>query len=305
MNYKQKMLLMVLIFASVGNAQTSFQCHTKMGQNLDFNLLSDSCMLTDNRCDTDYQFRDAFHSKKLTTTIGIMVMCENGDCYVESDTLKKLSEHVKIAYAKYGIDIRVDFLKYINNTGGPSTSFGIYQKYAINPESVVNIFYSHKKIDYCTAFAMVPWSGMHFIWLNTNCLWAWNFNSLVHELGHIFGLAHSMSKSYIEGGTCEQCDEPVHDLDDQSFNYRGDWVADTPANPVRSIERNFTDDCNAVEAGLEYDCDGALIDLENGGAENFMTYNVMGCLNHFTPQQVSRMKCWGCQEEMAGHVSCV
>ncbi len=110
--------------------------------------------------------------------------------------------------------------------------------------------------------------------INNDC--ATNGSSLAHEMGHFFSLLHthgndntSLTSELVDGSNC--------DTD-------GDGICDTPADPMLGHDSvdNF---CNYI--GTETDAHG---DAFHPDVANIMSYSRKGCRNHFTPQQLARMR---------------
>eukprot|EP00760_Papus_ankaliazontas_P023016 PhM_4_TR19116/c0_g1_i1/m.81101 len=120
--------------------------------------------------------------------------------------------------------------------------------------------------------ASLPWDSAHDSYLNyvqvtPNAIsgmrpsaYYGGGRTLVHEVGHYFGLLHTFNT---EG----QCDAS------------GDYVSDTPT------QKDSTDPSTA--------CDKVLDTCTGGGADdtkNFMDYSADKCMEHFTAGQISRLQ---------------
>ncbi|KAG5285551.1 hypothetical protein AALO_G00004680 [Alosa alosa] len=101
-------------------------------------------------------------------------------------------------------------------------------------------------------------------------------NTMIHEMGHIFGLYH-VFKGVSER---ESCDDPCQEI--EASMETGDLCADTAPTPKSKACRDpdpVNDTC-----GLTH--------YYNTPYSNYMSYTDDNCTNHFTPNQVARMHCY-------------
>ncbi|XP_038156424.1 pappalysin-2 [Cyprinodon tularosa] len=101
-------------------------------------------------------------------------------------------------------------------------------------------------------------------------------NTMIHEMGHIFGLYH-VFKGVNER---ESCDDPCQETTPSMET--GDLCADT-APTIKSKA------CQDPEA---YNDSCGFTIYRNTPYRNYMSYTDDNCTNHFTPNQVARMHCY-------------
>ncbi|XP_051556019.1 pappalysin-2-like [Myxocyprinus asiaticus] len=101
-------------------------------------------------------------------------------------------------------------------------------------------------------------------------------NTMIHEMGHIFGLYH-VFKGVSER---ESCDDPCQET--TASMETGDLCADTAPTP-KSKACHDPDPVNDTCGLTQY---------KNTPYNNYMSYTDDDCTNHFTPNQVARMHCY-------------
>nr|XP_020469038.1 pappalysin-2 isoform X1 [Monopterus albus] len=101
-------------------------------------------------------------------------------------------------------------------------------------------------------------------------------NTMIHEMGHIFGLYH-VFKGVSERDSCDDpCQETTPSME------TGDLCADTAPTPKSKA-------CHDPE-GVNDTC--GVIMYQDTPFSNYMSYTDDNCTNHFTPNQVARMHCY-------------
>lgn len=150
---------------------------------------------------------------------------------------------------------------------------------AYNVPNVINIYFVSDPDGAC-GWARFPWKlPVDYIVIANSC--ADNNSTLVHELGHYFGLYHTHetfngtapeSVTRNSGDGCWDCETD------------GDKLCDTPADPNLSSTANNFPDCSYFgvamdECGVSY----------NPAIDNIMSYADKRCRTVFTPQQLARM----------------
>ncbi|XP_075994344.1 pappalysin-2 [Genypterus blacodes] len=101
-------------------------------------------------------------------------------------------------------------------------------------------------------------------------------NTMIHEMGHIFGLYH-VFKGVSERDSCDDpCQETTPSME------TGDLCADTAPTPKSKA-------CH--DPGAVNDTCGVIM-YQNTPYNNYMSYTDDDCTNHFTPNQVARMHCY-------------
>ncbi|KAG9273614.1 pappalysin-2 [Astyanax mexicanus] len=101
-------------------------------------------------------------------------------------------------------------------------------------------------------------------------------NTMIHEMGHIFGLYH-VFKGVSER---ESCDDPCRET--TASMETGDLCADTEPSPKSKVCRDpdpVNDTCGLTQ-------------YHNTPYTNYMSYTDDNCTNQFTPHQVARMHCY-------------
>uniref|UniRef100_A0A667XQM6 Pappalysin 2 n=1 Tax=Myripristis murdjan TaxID=586833 RepID=A0A667XQM6_9TELE len=101
-------------------------------------------------------------------------------------------------------------------------------------------------------------------------------NTMIHEMGHIFGLYH-VFKGVSERDSCDDpCQETTPSME------TGDLCADTAPTPKSKV-------CH--DPGTVNDTCGVTM-YQDTPYNNYMSYTDDNCTNHFTPNQVARMHCY-------------
>eukprot|EP00029_Vermamoeba_vermiformis_P003180 TRINITY_DN1355_c0_g1_i1.p1 TRINITY_DN1355_c0_g1~~TRINITY_DN1355_c0_g1_i1.p1 ORF type:complete len:339 (+),score=50.99 TRINITY_DN1355_c0_g1_i1:62-1078(+) len=102
-------------------------------------------------------------------------------------------------------------------------------------------------------------------------------NTILHEMGHVFGLLHTFTNTE----SCDTCSENVNSPD---LNAVGDMCSDT-------LPVSISFDCDTLTSNK--DCNnnqyGPISTLPQ---DNYMAYTPDTCQNRFTTQQTSRMRCY-------------
>ncbi|XP_034038636.1 pappalysin-2 [Thalassophryne amazonica] len=101
-------------------------------------------------------------------------------------------------------------------------------------------------------------------------------NTMIHEMGHIFGLYH-VFKGVSERDSCDDpCQETTASME------TGDLCADTAPTPKSKA-------CH--DPGAVNDTCGVTF-YQDTPYNNYMSYTDDNCTNHFTPNQAARMHCY-------------
>jgi hypothetical protein len=113
-------------------------------------------------------------------------------------------------------------------------------------------------------------TSLNYIFINEKALS--NNSTLLHELGHFFGLQHTFGKSPLELSTDEK-------PDGSNCISAGDFICDTPSDPNGKIDEN----CNflGLKNGLSY--------LVTPDVYNFMSYYPSKCKMRFSNTQLKLM----------------
>ncbi|XP_060729395.1 pappalysin-2 [Tachysurus vachellii] len=152
----------------------------------------------------------------------------------------------------------------------------------LNSSNTLNVFFAKSAQEELAGAATWPWAkealthqgGMilnpsYFGTVGHN-------NTMIHEMGHIFGLYH-VFKGVSER---ESCDDPCQEI--TASMETGDFCADTSPTPKSKA---------CQDPGLVNDTCGST-HYHNTPYNNYMSYTDDNCTNHFTPNQVARMHCY-------------
>ncbi|KAK3567564.1 hypothetical protein QTP86_020030, partial [Hemibagrus guttatus] len=152
----------------------------------------------------------------------------------------------------------------------------------LNSSNTLNVFFAKSAQEELAGAATWPWAkealthqgGMilnpsYFGTVGHN-------NTMIHEMGHIFGLYH-VFKGVSERESCDDpCQETIASME------TGDFCADTAPTPKSKA---------CQDPGLVNDTCGST-HYHNTPYNNYMSYTDDNCTNHFTPNQVARMHCY-------------
>lgn len=148
-----------------------------------------------------------------------------------------------------------------------------------NDSHSINIYYANSVItetgkDPSCGYAYYPVDSKNFIAIANSC--ATNHSTVIHEVGHFFGLAHTHDE------------ERGKELVDRRGNCStaGDTFCDTPADP-RLSRLNVNSNC--IYTGTGTDVDG---NAYRPDTRNFMSYSHASCRSSFTSEQLNRMRFW-------------
>ena len=97
-----------------------------------------------------------------------------------------------------------------------------------------------------------------------------NSSVLIHEIGHCLNLLHTHETFY-----------GIENIDGSNCNIAGDLICDTPADPglLQNGQYLVDEDCNYI-GGSNY----------NPDTKNIMSYTKIPCREHFTNEQIIRIK---------------
>ncbi|XP_060787136.1 pappalysin-2 isoform X1 [Neoarius graeffei] len=152
----------------------------------------------------------------------------------------------------------------------------------LNSSDTLNVFFSKSAQEELAGAATWPWAKealTHQGGMILNPSYFGTFghnNTMIHEMGHIFGLYH-VFKGVSER---ESCDDPCQET--TASMETGDFCADTAPTPKSKA---------CKDPGLVNDTCGSM-HYHNTPYNNYMSYTDDNCTNHFTPNQVARMHCY-------------
>jgi|GEM_PF-2931292 len=121
-------------------------------------------------------------------------------------------------------------------------------------------------------YTYFPQSNKDLLIVANNC--ATSGSTVVHELGHYFGLYHTHGKT--NGGASDELN------DGSNCIFGGDDVCDTPADP--NLSGQVTSNCDYI--GTSVDANGMAYDPDT---DNIMSYAPTACRIAFTDGQLQRM----------------
>ncbi len=193
----------------------------------------------------------------------------------------------------YFADIDVEFVEcspelYHNSTeyytlgdgGEDPDAAGDAMSAEFNVEDVINIYFVNDPDGAC-GWARFPWDlPVDYIVIANGC--ADNQSTLVHELGHYFGLYHTHETF---NGTAPE--SVTRDDTDGCYDCEsdGDKLCDTPADPNLSSTADDWPSCAYTGAGTD-ECGVSY----NPAIDNIMSYADKECRTVFTDQQQARME---------------
>lgn len=148
---------------------------------------------------------------------------------------------------------------------------------ANNVDDVINIYftdtvYSSSGSSLC-GYAYYP-GGPETIVMANGC--ATNGSTLAHEMGHFFGLFHTHGNSNTPGSTNEL-------VNGSNCDSSGDYVCDTPADPVLSSSL-VSSSCNYTGNATDANNDTYVPD-----PNNIMSYSRKSCRTLFSDEQYARI----------------
>lgn len=202
----------------------------------------------------------------------VVFTSSTGATSVDEDELELSIENAKKTYAKQGIIISSCAPIFT-----PNNSLYKFEKLTETPQlealvsdNLINVFVTEElasnDVDIC-GFATFPYSeGKKYVVVNSLCIN--NPSTLIHEMGHYFGLYHThetfYGREFVSRFNCTES---------------GDLLCDTPADPQLS-GLNVNNACTYV--GVKVD---ALGEYYKPDTRNFMSYSLKTCRDVFSPQQ--------------------
>ncbi len=116
-----------------------------------------------------------------------------------------------------------------------------------------------------------------------------NTGILIHEIGHVLGLAHTWN-GYNSSSFCETVTRDPNDSD-YNANCAGDNVTDTNAMPkFAPYDNNHPIDTNCNYTGTGTDCYGTPYTITQADVKNYMGYSRQDCRQVFTTGQKIRVR---------------
>ncbi|NNF22636.1 MAG: HYR domain-containing protein, partial [Saprospiraceae bacterium] len=150
---------------------------------------------------------------------------------------------------------------------------------AFNVANVINIYFVDDPDEAC-GWARFPWKlPADYIVLANSC--ADNQSTLVHELGHYFGLYHTHETGLGAESVTRDSEDGCWDCEDD-----GDLLCDTQASPNISDLADNWPSCAYTGVGTDA-CNG---DAYMPDIDNIMSYADKECRVVFTNQQLARME---------------
>ncbi len=191
-------------------------------------------------------------------------------------------------YAEYGMNLYLNSIEYHDNStfnSNPNSDGTLDLLYSV--ASTVNIFV-HSAVsgqDLCgvykgSAIYQQTVGSPDLIQVSSVC---WSGSTLIHELGHYFGLPHTFFGHEGSGLNCNTQMNNAEKVDGSNCTTKGDRICDTP--PDYSSDRwqcnPQGEGCNQIDPdGVQFRPDGT----------NYMSYSNDACVSKFTANQVDVMK---------------
>lgn len=261
-----------------------------------------------------YKLTEVFFKNKETLTFRLnIVLFTNGECEIDSSFFPQRIEYINNFFKNsdtgiqfelralsviktapkftYGIIPFIERVEAINNRGKKFNelrdSFKLehfkFWNTVYGVQDAINMYVFSEPIGVLAGQA--GGYGIPFLGVNINFM-SPNYNSDIHELGHVFGLYHT------------------HTFDNTSGlnSYTGDKVCDTPTSPnlLGLVNPNCDLYPNFLNKANEYELDEPSImvsRLKTMPKESLETiiHNIMGysygeCRDEFTEQQIKRMR---------------
>ncbi len=206
-------------------------------------------------------------SHKLALSIHI-IKTDDGDHGIDEEAVYKNVEELNKSFEPILMGFELTGINYINSSRLFDFSY-LYDRELLEGYCIpntINIFYVNDIVikaggDYC-GFTHYPTAGKDFILLKNACVD--NNTSLIHEMGHYFGLYHTHETSF-----------GVEKRDGSDCNITGDLICDTPAEDI------LTSAIVAQQKPLN-------VEAEEGRL-NFMSYARKDKRNTFTRGQYNKM----------------
>lgn len=211
-------------------------------------------------------------------------------------------------FDEYGIDLYLREIKHINNSNfnsNPGSDGTLDLLYSVN--GTVNIFV-HSAVsgqDLCgvykgSATGQVSTGAPDLIQVSSVC---WGASTLIHELGHYFGLPHTFFGFEGSGLNCNTQSNSGERMDGSNCTTKGDRICDTPpdyssdrwnCSSTNTFYEYPSNDCNFSQTSDTYMVGCNQTDF-NGctfrpDGTNYMSYSDDDCVSKFSPMQVQVMK---------------
>jgi len=221
----------------------------------------------------------------LKTTAGVdtipltihIVGNNNGGGRYQLDYLFKVLCELNTRYAPVNFYFYVKWpIRYINNSGYYEHDFsgGYWMMNDNNVANTVNVYFVKDPAGACGYYS--PGAGA--VAIKNSCA-APSSTTLVHELGHYFGLPHTFY-GWENGGTPSNPEKVTRSGFNANCSNAGDGFCDTDADYL-------ADRWNCPYKGVKYDANG---DLYHPDSSIYMSYATDACMTRFSNQQIGRMQ---------------
>lgn len=267
----------------------------------------------------DPDIRDAFMPSVSTTVknVGIRFIVLQSSIFgpaVISTEVQSAINNLNVAFMPYKIQLLNQFsIEFITDNKYYKIQYNeqddLKNKYPRNNEDVLAI-YIVKEVKKYKYFAQstFPWQGIStnataiadkiatsnlggIVFEKENFL---DYNNVVHEIGHAFGLYHTFHGSGYRETSCTNDPFDVENIGGSDNDIRGDFCSDTqPFTYTKPTKKVCSDGDinNTNQSGATLtDCNGTSISLTE--KTNHMSYTGHTCRTQLTVQQAGRMHCF-------------
>lgn len=204
---------------------------------------------------------------------------DNGKGYYKLDNLFKVICQLNSHYAPVNFYFSIKWpIHYINNTSYYQHDYntGYAMMNSNNVSGTVNVYFVQDPAGNCGYYAPAG----NAVAIGKSCANT-NSTTLVHELGHYFGLPHTFSGwEGLTTATPPSNPEKVTRGVSANCGSAGDGFCDTDADYISNR-------WNCPYSGTYTDVNG---DVYHPDGSLYMSYSNDACMNHFSPQQIARMQ---------------
>jgi hypothetical protein len=207
-----------------------------------------------------------------------IVRTSNGSGGLSASAISQIEQELNAAYISAGIHFHsCGEIEYINSD--TYYNFSSSQETALsatyNNPNAINIYYFNSVMSGSSSacgYTYLPTTNRNFIAIANSC--AINGSTVIHEVGHFFGLLHTHDTRY-----------GMEDPNESNCDSAGDLCCDTPADPGLS-DTNVNVNCvytgTSTYDGRPY----------NPDTHNYMSYSRKSCRDRFSNEQFDFIFAW-------------